>query len=65
MSKPEENYGQNNDVAIGKHSWMLGTGGSVHKWKENLCHVERDFRQLEKQSKSDCPQCQSSGVCST
>ena len=39
---------------------MLGTEGSVHKWKENLFHVDRDFRQLEKQSKSDCPRCHSS-----
>lgn len=44
---------------------MLGTEGSVHKWKENLYHVDRDFRQLEKQSNSDCHQRHSSGVFST
>lgn len=44
---------------------MLGTEGSVHKWKENLYHVDGDFRQLEKQSKSDCRRWQSSEICST
>lgn len=63
MSKPKENYGQNNEVGVGEHSYMLGTEGSVHKWKENLDHVDRDFRQLEKQSESDCHRCHSSEVC--
>lgn len=44
---------------------MLGIEGSAHKRKENLYHMDRDFRQLEEQSKSDCHQYHSSEVCST
>lgn len=50
MSKPKENYGQSSKVGIVKHSWLLEAKGSIHKWKEKLYYMNKDFRQPEKQN---------------